>query len=53
VVAGPVEATVLGNVLVQARAHGVAPQSLDDIRVEMARTVRVRRFEPSGAGATR
>ena len=29
VVAGPVEATALGNVLVQARAHGALPHSLE------------------------
>jgi rhamnulokinase len=32
VTAGPVEATALGNVLVQARAHGAAPEALDDLR---------------------
>ncbi len=32
VLAGPVEATALGNVLVQARALGAAPSSLEDLR---------------------
>ncbi|NAZ84885.1 rhamnulokinase [Kineococcus indalonis] len=32
VVAGPVEATALGNVLVQARAHGDLSGSLEDLR---------------------
>lgn len=36
VVAGPVEATALGNVLVQARAAGVAPQSLGELRAVVA-----------------
>jgi rhamnulokinase len=38
VTGGPVEATALGNVLVQARAHGAAPASLEEIRVALART---------------
>ena len=36
VAAGPVEATALGNVLVQARAHGAVPASLDEIREQLA-----------------
>lgn len=36
VVAGPVEATALGNVLIQARAAGVAPQSLGELRAVVA-----------------
>lgn len=36
VVAGPVEATALGNVLVQARAAGAAPQSLGELRAMVA-----------------
>ena len=41
VVAGPVEATALGNVLVQGRALGAAPGSLESMR-ELVRTA----FEP-------
>ena len=36
VVAGPVEATALGNVLIQARAAGVAPGTLADLRAVVA-----------------
>jgi rhamnulokinase len=38
VLAGPVEATALGNVLVQGRAHGVLSGSLEDLRALVART---------------
>jgi sugar (pentulose or hexulose) kinase len=46
VVAGPVEATALGNVLVQARAHGVVGQGLDEMRALVANSQRLRRYEP-------
>ena len=36
VVAGPVEATALGNVLIQARAAGAAPSSLTELRTIVA-----------------
>ena len=38
VLAGPVEATALGNVLVQGRAHGALSGSLEDLRALVART---------------
>jgi len=47
VVAGPVEATALGNILVQARAHGAAPSSLDELRALVARSFPLRRYDPS------
>jgi rhamnulokinase len=47
VVAGPVEATALGNVIVQARAHGVLPDSLEAIRLDVARTASLRTYVPS------
>ncbi|TQM68607.1 rhamnulokinase [Actinomadura hallensis] len=47
VVAGPVEATALGNVLTQARAHGVVGD-LADARALVAATQPLRRWEPSG-----
>jgi rhamnulokinase len=47
VVAGPVEATALGNVLVQARAHGVVG-GLAEMRALVAATQPLRRYEPSG-----
>ena len=46
VVAGPVEATALGNVLVQARAAGVVGPGLGDLRELVARTHRLRRHQP-------
>ena len=52
VVAGPAEATALGNVLVQARALGAAPPALDEMRAMLRSCLELRRFEPSGpAGA--
>jgi rhamnulokinase len=47
VLAGPVEATALGNVLVQARAHGAMPTSLEAIRARLAASTSLRRYEPS------
>ncbi len=45
-VAGPVEATALGNVLVQARALGLVSGTLADLRALVRATQPVRRFEP-------
>ncbi|MER7544039.1 rhamnulokinase family protein [Spirillospora sp. NPDC127506] len=50
VAAGPVEATALGNVLAQARAHGVV-KDLAEARALVAATQDVRRYEPSGDGS--
>jgi rhamnulokinase len=53
VVAGPAEATALGNVLVQARALGAAPGSLDEMRQLVRSGVSgagLRRYVPSGNG---
>lgn len=46
VLAGPVEATALGNVLVQARAAGFVSGSLEALRDLVARTHAPRRYEP-------
>ncbi|SFS13608.1 rhamnulokinase [Microbacterium sp. cf046] len=46
VLAGPVEATALGNVLIQARALGSVTGSLEALRDLVARTHSPRRFEP-------
>ncbi|WP_084077078.1 rhamnulokinase family protein [Demequina sp. NBRC 110057] len=48
VVAGPVEATALGNVLVQARALGATGESIESLRDLVARTQNVRTYEPRG-----
>ncbi len=50
VVAGPVEATALGNVLVQARACGEL-KSLADLRAVVRASCDVRTFEPKSAQA--
>ena len=47
VVAGPVEATALGNVLVQARAAGALAGSLADLRAVLAASVVLGRFDPA------
>ena len=47
VVAGPVEATALGNVLVQARASGALAGGLDDLRRLVRSTQDLRRHEPA------
>ncbi|NUT48987.1 MAG: rhamnulokinase [Saccharothrix sp.] len=46
VTAGPVEATALGNVLVQARAHGAAPSTLEELRAHLAATEDIRHYDP-------
>jgi rhamnulokinase len=48
VLAGPVEATALGNVLVQARAHGWFGRdaSLETLRAVVAASVALDRYEP-------
>jgi rhamnulokinase len=48
VVAGPVEATALGNVLVQARTAGAVSGGLDDLRALIRDTHTLRRHEPRG-----
>ncbi|MGW3370608.1 rhamnulokinase [Streptomyces hydrogenans] len=50
VTAGPVEATALGNVLVQARAAGLVGD-LASVRRLVARTQPLRHYEPQGDGA--
>ncbi|MBG0817191.1 rhamnulokinase family protein [Planomonospora sp. ID82291] len=50
VVAGPAEATALGNVLVQARAAGEVA-GLAEMRALAARVEPLRRYEPSGDAA--
>jgi rhamnulokinase len=46
VIAGPIEATALGNVLVQARTAGLVSGSLESLRIVIARSVLLRRFVP-------
>jgi rhamnulokinase len=46
VLAGPVEATAIGNVLVQARAAGLLSGDLETLRALVARTSSITRYEP-------
>ncbi|HEX3790509.1 MAG TPA: rhamnulokinase family protein [Pseudonocardiaceae bacterium] len=48
VVAGPVEATALGNALVQARAVGAVGGGLAELRALVRGTQDLRRYEPAG-----
>ncbi|WP_308467028.1 rhamnulokinase [Rathayibacter soli] len=48
VLAGPVEATAIGNVLVQARAVGLVRGDLETLRALVARTHPPRRYKPRG-----
>ena len=52
VLAGPVEATALGNVLVQARAHGAITGDLGVLRSLVLQTQPARRYEPAAVGLT-
>jgi rhamnulokinase len=47
VVAGPVEATAIGNVVVQARAHGTTYPTLEAMRAGIAASTRLVRYDPS------
>lgn len=47
--AGPVEATALGNVLLTARARGLVTGDLESLRALVAARFPVRRFEPQAA----
>jgi rhamnulokinase len=47
VLAGPVEATAIGNVLVQARAQGFATGSLESLRSLVRDAFPPRRYQPS------
>jgi rhamnulokinase len=46
VLAGPVEATALGNVLIQGRTVGAVSGPLEDLRALIARTQDLARYEP-------
>ncbi|TNB72972.1 rhamnulokinase [Arthrobacter sp. BB-1] len=49
VIAGPIEATALGNILVQARAAGAAPGGLPQLRGIVAAGTSLRPYEPVNA----
>jgi len=46
VLAGPVEATAVGNVLVQARAQGIVSGDLESMRAIVAASYEPKRYEP-------
>jgi rhamnulokinase len=52
VVAGPVEATAIGNVLVQARAAGALSGSLESLRELVVRTQPLTTYRPTTARPT-
>ncbi|HEU5484705.1 MAG TPA: rhamnulokinase family protein [Microlunatus sp.] len=47
VLAGPTEATALGNVAVQARTAGSLQGALEDLRARLRRVLELRRYEPA------
>ena len=50
VIAGPVEATALGNLLVQARTHGALSGDLWSLRAELRAAVHTRTHRPRPSG---
>lgn len=46
VVAGPVEATAIGNALIQARTHGLVTGDLEALRATLSDAVLILRYEP-------
>ncbi|MFF1572542.1 rhamnulokinase family protein [Leifsonia sp. NPDC058292] len=53
VIAGPVEATAIGNVLVQARSQGLIHGPLEVLRSRVASATSLQRFAPRTVGALR
>ncbi len=51
VVAGPVEGTATGNLLIQAQAHGALPPGLGALRDVVAASTSTRRYEPQASTA--
>lgn len=51
VFAGPVEATAIGNLVIQARAAGVIKGTLEDIRRLIAKSFEIKKFSPITTGA--
>ena len=50
-IAGPVEATAIGNILVQARALGLVNGGLDELRAIVRASEHLQRYEPAGTRA--
>jgi rhamnulokinase len=51
VIAGPVEATAIGNVLIQARTHGLLRGDLESLRATVAATALSRQYLPQRSPA--
>ncbi len=49
VIAGPVEATAIGNIVIQARTHGLLTGDLEALRASITDTVSVDRYVPRGS----
>ena len=52
VLAGPIEATALGNLAVQARSAGVLPAKLDELRTALRGGLDLARYEPAATADT-
>jgi len=50
VFAGPVEATAIGNIAVQARAAGVLTGTLEDIREIISKNFEIKKYTPNSSG---
>ncbi len=50
VFAGPVEATAIGNIVIQARAAGVLKGTLEDLRALIAKNFPITQYSPNPAG---
>lgn len=48
VIAGPVEATAIGNLLIQARTAGTITGTLEEIRELISRTHNLTTYQPRG-----
>jgi len=48
VLSGPVEATALGNLALQARAAGLLPQDLDELRRHLRAGLTLTAYAPQG-----
>jgi rhamnulokinase len=52
VLAGPVEATALGNVAVQARTAGLLSGTLEDLRAALRQGLTLQPYQPSATAAS-
>jgi rhamnulokinase len=50
VYAGPVEATAIGNLVIQARAAGVLEGTLEDLRALIAKNFKIKKYTPNSTG---